>query len=37
LLDRLRFFERAETLLRRVLPGARPELRAEREENLNDL
>ena len=37
LLDRLRFFERTERLLRRVVPGTHPELRAEREGNLNDL
>jgi hypothetical protein len=30
LLDRLRFFERTERLLRRVLPGARSRLRAEK-------
>ena len=36
LLDRLRFFERTERLIRRVVPGT-PQLRAEREGDLNDL
>jgi ubiquitin-conjugating enzyme E2 variant len=36
LLDRTRFFERTERLLRRVLPGTDPRLRAEREGSLND-
>jgi hypothetical protein len=35
LLDRTRFFERAERLIRRSLPGTDPELRSEREGNLN--
>ncbi|MGH3148235.1 MAG: fatty acid desaturase family protein [Rubrobacter sp.] len=36
LLDRTRFFERTERLLRRVLPGTDPRLRVEREGSLND-
>jgi len=35
LLDRIRFFERAERLIRRSVPGTDPELRSEREGNLN--
>ena len=35
LLDRTRFFERAERLIRRSVPGTDPELRSEREGNLN--
>jgi hypothetical protein len=35
LLDRSRFFERAERLIRRSVPGTDPELRSEREGNLN--
>ena len=34
LLDRTRFFERAERLIRRSVPGTDPRLRSEREENL---
>jgi len=36
LLDRTRFFERTERLLRRVIPGADPRLRVEREGSLNE-
>ena len=36
LIDRTRFFERTESLLRRVLPGTDPRLRVEREGSLND-
>ncbi len=36
LLDRTRFFERTERLLRGVLPGTDPRLRVEREGSLND-
>ena len=36
LLDRTRFFERTERLIRRVVPGTDPQLRAEREGALND-
>ena len=36
LLDRIRFFERTERLLRRVLPGTDSRLRVEREGSLND-
>ncbi|HET7481094.1 MAG TPA: fatty acid desaturase CarF family protein [Rubrobacteraceae bacterium] len=36
LLDRLRFFERTERLIRRVVPGTDPLLRAERDGSLND-
>jgi hypothetical protein len=36
LLDRTRFFERAELLLLRILPGTDPRLRVEREGSLND-
>jgi plasmanylethanolamine desaturase len=35
LLDRIRFFERAERLIRRLIPGIDPRLRSEREGNLN--
>jgi len=35
LLDRTRFFERAERLIRRALPGADPLLRSERDGSLN--
>ena len=35
LLDRLRFFERTERLVRKVVPGADPLLRSEREGSLN--
>ena len=35
LLDRTRFFERAERLIRRVVPGTDPRLRSEREGALN--
>jgi sterol desaturase/sphingolipid hydroxylase (fatty acid hydroxylase superfamily) len=35
LLDRLRFYERAERLIRSSVPGTHPELRSEREGNLN--
>jgi plasmanylethanolamine desaturase len=35
LLDKTRFFERAERLIRRSVPGTDPELRSEREGNLN--
>jgi len=35
LLDRTRFFERAERFLRRVVPGTDPRLRSEREGSLN--
>ena len=35
LLERTRFYERAERLIRRSAPGTDPELRSEREENLN--
>jgi hypothetical protein len=36
LLDRIRFFERAERLLRRLIPGADARLRVEREGSLNE-
>jgi hypothetical protein len=36
LLDRTRFFERTERLLRRVIPGADARLRVEREGGLNE-
>ena len=36
LLDRTRFFERTERLLRRIVPGTNPHLRVEREGSLND-
>ena len=36
LLDKTRFFERAERLLRRVIPGTDPQLRVEREGSLNE-
>ena len=36
LLDRARFFERTERLLRHVLPGTDPRLRVEREGSLNE-
>jgi hypothetical protein len=36
LLDRIRFFERAERLLRRIIPGADSRLRVEREGRLNE-
>lgn len=36
LLDKTRFFERTERLIRRVVPGTDPQLRAEREGALND-
>ncbi|WP_165874304.1 fatty acid desaturase CarF family protein [Rubrobacter taiwanensis] len=36
LLDRTRFFERAERLLRRTVPGTDPRLRVEREGSLNE-
>ena len=36
LLDRARFFERAERLIRRVVPGTDPRLRVEREGSLNE-
>lgn len=36
LLDRTRFFERAERLIRRVVPGTDPRLRVEREGGLNE-
>lgn len=35
LLDRLRFFERTERFIRRVVPGTDPRLRSEREGSLN--
>jgi plasmanylethanolamine desaturase len=35
LLDRTRFFERTERLIRRLVPGADPQLRSEREGTLN--
>ncbi|MBA3793157.1 MAG: hypothetical protein H0X19_03350, partial [Rubrobacter sp.] len=35
LLDRLRFFERAERLIRRTVPGTDPLLRSERDGSLN--
>ena len=35
LLDRTRFFERAERLIRRSVPGTDPRLRSEREETLD--
>jgi Lipid desaturase domain len=35
LLDRIRFYERAERLIRRSVPGTDPRLRSEREGNLN--
>jgi len=35
LLDRTRFFERAERLIRRLVPGTDPQLRSEREGTLN--
>jgi hypothetical protein len=35
LLDRIRFYERAERLIRRLVPGTHPMLRSEREGNLN--
>ena len=36
LLDRTRFFERTERVLRRVIPGAESRLRVEREGSLNE-
>jgi sterol desaturase/sphingolipid hydroxylase (fatty acid hydroxylase superfamily) len=36
LLDRTRFFERTERLLRRLVPGTDPRLRVEREGSLNE-
>ncbi len=36
LLDRIRFFERAERMLRRLVPGADARLRVEREGSLNE-
>ena len=36
LLDRTRFFERVEKLLRRSIPGTDPRLRVEREGSLNE-
>lgn len=36
LLDRTRFFERVERLLRRLIPGTDPRLRVEREGSLNE-
>ncbi len=36
ILDRTRFFERAERFLRRTIPGTDPRLRVEREGSLND-
>lgn len=35
LLDRIRFFERAERLIRKIIPGAHPILRSERDSSLN--
>jgi hypothetical protein len=35
LLDRIRFYERTERLIRRLVPGTHPMLRSEREGNLN--
>ena len=35
LLDRIRFYERTERLIRRSVPGTDPMLRSEREGNLN--
>jgi sterol desaturase/sphingolipid hydroxylase (fatty acid hydroxylase superfamily) len=35
-LDQMRFFERTERLLRRVIPGADSRLRVEREGSLNE-
>jgi hypothetical protein len=35
LLDRIRFYERTERLIRRSVPGTDPTLRSEREGNLN--
>lgn len=35
ILDRTRFFERVERLIRRSVPGADPRLRSEREETLD--
>jgi hypothetical protein len=36
LLDRTRFYERTERLMRRTIPGTDPQLRVEREGSLND-